>query len=102
MIAKWAHFVPLLTFLAAPLAAQSVTGRVVRPAGTDSVPVPGVRVVLHRVGQVEQGPVDSIPPGSAGSALGLSAATRGIAVKAIAQTATSREYKEVLNTQDLR
>jgi len=56
----------LLTLLAAPLAAQSVTGRVVRPDGGDSVPVPGVRVVLHQVGAVEQGPVDSMPSGPDG------------------------------------
>jgi hypothetical protein len=43
-----------------------VTGRVVRPADRDSVPVPGVRVVLHRVGAVEQGPVDSMPSGPDG------------------------------------
>ena len=40
-----------------------MTGRVVKPAGEDSVPVPGVRVVLHRVGAVEQGPVDSVASG---------------------------------------
>jgi hypothetical protein len=50
-----------------PLAAQSVTGRVVRPAAGDSVAVPGVRVVLHRVGQAEQGPVDSMRSGSDGA-----------------------------------
>ncbi len=43
-----------------------MTGRVVRPGGGDSVPVPGVRVVLHRVGAVEQGPVDSMPSGRDG------------------------------------
>jgi hypothetical protein len=52
--------------LAAPLAAQSVTGRVLRPAGDDSVAVSGVRVVLHRVGAAEQGPVDSMPSGPDG------------------------------------
>jgi hypothetical protein len=41
-------------------------GRVVRPQGADSVPVPGVRVVLHRVGQMEQGPMDSTVSGPAG------------------------------------
>nr|MBA2626840.1 hypothetical protein [Gemmatimonadales bacterium] len=34
-------------------------GRVVRLTGTDSVPAPGARVVLHRVGRQVQGPVDS-------------------------------------------
>ena len=43
-----------------------MTGRVLRPAGEDSVPVPGVRVVLHRVGEAEQGPVDSIASGPDG------------------------------------
>ena len=40
------------------LSAQTIRaeGRVVRP---DSTPIVGVRVVLHRVGQVLQGPVDS-------------------------------------------
>ncbi len=32
-----------------------------RPAGADTVPVGGARVVLHRVGAVAQGPVDSMP-----------------------------------------
>jgi hypothetical protein len=36
-----------------------VAGRVVRP-GADSVPVPGVRLVLHRVGRSLQGPLDSV------------------------------------------
>ena len=47
--------------------AQTVAaGRVVRPAGADSVPVPSVRVVLHRVGQLEQGPEDSTVSGPGG------------------------------------
>jgi hypothetical protein len=56
----------LLTFLAGPLAAQSVTGTVVRPSAGDTVPVSGARVVLHRVGSAEQGPVDSVPSGAGG------------------------------------
>jgi hypothetical protein len=41
-------------------AAQALAaGAVVRAEAADSVPVSGVRVVLHRVGQMEQGPVDS-------------------------------------------
>jgi hypothetical protein len=56
----------LLMLLPAPLAAQWVTGRVVRPEGGDSVPVPGIRVVLHQVGAGEQGPVDSTPSGPDG------------------------------------
>ena len=43
-----------------------MTGRVVRPSDGDTVPVSGVRVVLHRVGQAEQGPVDSVPSGAGG------------------------------------
>jgi hypothetical protein len=35
-------------------------GRVVRLSGSDSIPVAGVRVLLHRVGRAAQGPVDSI------------------------------------------
>jgi hypothetical protein len=35
-----------------------VAGRVVR-AGPDSTPAPGVRLVLHRVGRTNQGPLDS-------------------------------------------
>jgi hypothetical protein len=56
----------LLTFLAGPLAAQSVAGVVVRPSGGDTVPVAGARVVLHRVAKVEQGPLDSMPSGADG------------------------------------
>jgi hypothetical protein len=57
----------LLACWPARLAAQAVAaGRVVRPDAADSVPVPGVRVVLHRVGQLEQGPVDSTLAGPAG------------------------------------
>ena len=33
-------------------------GRVLRATATDSVPLPGLKVVLHRVGRLEQGPVD--------------------------------------------
>jgi hypothetical protein len=56
----------LLLVLAGPLAAQSVSGIVVRPAGGDSVPVGGARVVLHRVAQAAQGPVDSVVTGPDG------------------------------------
>ncbi|MEO8226252.1 MAG: hypothetical protein ABI637_02425, partial [Gemmatimonadota bacterium] len=34
-------------------------GRVVRLVGNDTLVAPGTRVVLHRVGREEQGPVDS-------------------------------------------
>ncbi len=37
-----------------------------RPVGADSVPVPGVRVVLHRVAQDTQGPLDSVLAGPDG------------------------------------
>jgi hypothetical protein len=46
---------------AASLSAQQrvpVAGRVLRPAA-DSAPVPGARLVLHRVGRGAQGPIDS-------------------------------------------
>jgi hypothetical protein len=39
---------------------------VVRPSDGDTVPVSGVRVVLHRVGKGEQGPLDSVPSGAGG------------------------------------
>lgn len=54
-----ATFSVLLLFVpSVPLAAQSVhvAGRVLN---ADSLPVQGVRVVLHRVGQTVQGPMDS-------------------------------------------
>jgi len=35
-------------------------GIVVRPAGADSLPVAGVRVLLHRIGREAQGPSDSV------------------------------------------
>ena len=37
-----------------------------RPAGDDTVPVAGARVVLHRVAAAEQGPLDSVPSGPDG------------------------------------
>jgi hypothetical protein len=48
---------------AAPLAAQRpyrVAGRVLRVAGRDSVPVPGIRVTFHRVSSAASGPIDSV------------------------------------------
>jgi hypothetical protein len=50
------------------LSAQSVaSGRVLRPeTATDSIGISGVRVVLHRVGQLAQGPVDSTVSGPDG------------------------------------
>lgn len=58
-----------LLLLATPLAAQTpaeVTGRVVRLTGADTVAVAGAGVVLHRVGQDTQGPLDSLPADGAG------------------------------------
>jgi hypothetical protein len=52
-----------------PLAAQQripAAGRVIRLAGTDSIPVSGVRLVLHRVGRTVQGPLDSTLTDAAG------------------------------------
>jgi hypothetical protein len=52
----------LLVSAVPPAAAQAIRaeGVVVKP---DSVPVPGVRVVLHQVGRTLQGPVDSLRTG---------------------------------------
>lgn len=53
----------LVLGLAHPLAAQQripATGRVLHIRGTDSVPVPGARVVLHRIASDAQGPIDSV------------------------------------------
>jgi hypothetical protein len=42
-----------------PAPTTLVAGRVVLPRAADTVPVPGARVVLHRVGRDAQGPLDS-------------------------------------------
>ncbi|MGN6390967.1 MAG: hypothetical protein ACTHM9_01795 [Gemmatimonadales bacterium] len=45
------------------LHAQALTlaaGRVLVPHATDTVPLPGARVLLHRVGRDAQGPIDSV------------------------------------------
>jgi hypothetical protein len=49
-------------------AQQSTTaaGRVVIPRAADTVALPGVRVLLHRVGREVQGPIDSITSDGAG------------------------------------
>lgn len=39
---------------------SSVEGRVVRPAITGEVPVPGIVVTIHRVGADSSGPIDSV------------------------------------------
>jgi hypothetical protein len=56
--AVFVSFLPLLSLLVSTsLVAQTRTaGRVL---DADSAPVPGVRVVLHRIGQQAQGPIDS-------------------------------------------
>jgi hypothetical protein len=41
-------------------------GRVVLPRAADTVPVPGARVVLHRVGRDAQGPLDSASADASG------------------------------------
>jgi hypothetical protein len=41
-------------------------GRVVLPRAADTVPVPGARVVLHRVGRDRQGPLDSASADASG------------------------------------
>ena len=60
---------PVLLLLVTPLCAQApitAEGRVVRTVGTDSVPVPGARVLLHRVARSAQGPIDSVTADAAG------------------------------------
>lgn len=52
--------------MAAQQEPRRTEGTVVRVVGTDSVPVPGVRVVLHRIGKTVQGPVDSMVTDRAG------------------------------------
>jgi hypothetical protein len=41
-------------------------GRVILPRAADTVPVPGARVVLHRVGRDRQGPLDSASADASG------------------------------------
>lgn len=43
-----------------------MTGRVARFVGGDTLPVPGAGIVLHRVGQDTQGPVDSMAVDASG------------------------------------
>ena len=52
-----------------PLHAQTrsiAAGRVVLPRAGDTVALPDVRVLLHRVGRAEQGPIDSVRADAAG------------------------------------
>jgi hypothetical protein len=54
-------------FLSTVTAAQSVVaGRVTRIQGTDTLPVGGLAVVLHRVARLAQGPVDTVRADQAG------------------------------------
>ncbi len=53
----------LMTFPLLPAVASGqavAAGRVLRASGNDSIPVPGARVLLHRVGRGVQGPIDSL------------------------------------------
>jgi len=53
----------------ATVAAQvptTVLGRVVRFAGSDTLPIPGAGVVLHRISDAEQGPIDSVAADAGG------------------------------------
>ncbi len=49
-----------------PAPTAIAAGRVVLPRDADTVPVPGARVVLHRVGRDAQGPLDSVAADAAG------------------------------------
>lgn len=53
--------------LADSLAGQSfATGQVVRLVGGNPIPIPGIAVVLHRVGGRSQGPLDTVRAGRGG------------------------------------
>ena len=62
----WGACFALLTLMAPPTEV-TLTGRVVRVVGRDTVGVVGARVVLHRVVTARQGPIDSVLSGAAGS-----------------------------------
>jgi hypothetical protein len=49
-----------------PAPTTFAAGRVVLPRDADTVPVPGARVVLHRVGRDRQGPLDSASADASG------------------------------------
>jgi hypothetical protein len=66
-MAAWRFALLMLALAPAAAPAQSrVGGRVMRVAGRDTLPVPGLAVVLHRVGQRSQGPIDTVVAGSSG------------------------------------
>lgn len=50
----------LAGFASAASAQGRAAGRIVRLAEGDTLPVAGARIVLHRVGRADQGPVDSV------------------------------------------
>lgn len=56
----------ILAGAAGAQAPATVAGRIVRPVPGDTIPASGVRVVLHRVGQDAQGPLDSARTGTGG------------------------------------
>ncbi len=57
---------PLLMALLLSQPGPGAAGRVVRRAGIDTMPAPGAMVLLHRVGPVEQGAIDSVAADAAG------------------------------------
>lgn len=62
------HRILLAVLLPATVVAQSrAGGRVARITGRDTVAVPGIAVVLHRVGPQAQGPLDTVVAGRDGS-----------------------------------
>src|SRR3954467_9123507 len=60
------HAVQATPAQAHPASATFVAGRVLLPRDADTVPVPGARVVLHRVGRDAQGPLDSVTADASG------------------------------------
>ncbi|NOT07363.1 MAG: hypothetical protein HOP28_04070 [Gemmatimonadales bacterium] len=64
---RWGAALAAAALVGSPLAAQTrVSGRVMRVSSGDTVAVPGLAVVLHRVGQASQGPVDTVISGGDG------------------------------------
>ena len=45
---------------------RTTFGQVLLPHAHDSVPVPGIRILLHRIGRANQGPIDSVVADAAG------------------------------------
>jgi len=66
-MASWRIALVLLVLAPLAAAAQSrAAGRVMRVSGRDTLPVGGIAVVLHRVGERVQGPVDTVVAGPSG------------------------------------